>query len=230
VVVVARGRLLVGLALLAIGGVLLAGHAGLLDAGAVLGTWWPVLVIGAGLLKLAERPRDLGGALAVTGAGLVLLAWRLDLVGAILLPIAFITAGIVVLFRAPHAEQRQVLDGDVRVAAIFGSRDTRAGAVPFTGGRAVAVFGGVDLDLREAVLPPEGATLEVVSVFSDVEVLLPMGWAVEVDGPVIFGDLDDRTLGAREGAPSLTIRATVLLGDLELRTDAYARARTTPAT
>jgi hypothetical protein len=115
VVVVERGRLLVGVALLAIGGVLLAGHAGWLDAGAVLATWWPVLVIGAGLLKLAERPRDLGGALAVTGAGIVLLAWRLDLVGAVLLPIAFIAAGIVVLFRAPHAEQRQVLGSDVQV-------------------------------------------------------------------------------------------------------------------
>jgi hypothetical protein len=70
----------------------------------------------------------------------------------------------------------------------------------------------------------------VVSVFSDVELLVPLGWAVEVDGPVILGDLDDRTLGARADAPVLRIRATVLLGDLELRTDAYARARTTPAT
>jgi predicted membrane protein len=221
-----RGRLLLGLVLLSAGGVLLAGHADLLDAGEVFSTWWPLIVIAAGLLKFAERPRDLGGAAAVTGVGVVLLAWRLDLVGALLLPLALIGAGLVVLFRTPHAEASRLDAPDIEMLAIFGSRDTRVTSARFDGGRAVAVFGGVDLDLRHTALPPEGADLELVSVFGDLEVLLPMGWAVEVSGPVVLGDLDDRTLGAPAGAPVLRIRATVVIGDVELRTDALTHART----
>jgi hypothetical protein len=221
-----RGRLLLGLVLLAVGVVFLADQADVLDAGAVLSTWWPTVVILAGLLKFSVHPRDLGGAAAVTGVGLVLLAWQLDLVGAVLLPLALIGAGLVVLFRAPHAESARVVDPNVSLLALFGSRDTRVGAARFEGGRAVAVFGGVDLDLRDTALPQEGASLELVSVFGDVNVLLPMGWRIEVAGPVILGDLEDRTLGAPAGAPVLHIRATVVLGDVELRTDALTHART----
>jgi predicted membrane protein len=220
-----RGRLLLGLVLLGVGGVLLAGHADLVDPGEIIATWWPLAVVAAGLLRFVGHPRDLGGAIAVTGAGLVLLAWRLDLVGAVLLPLVFIGAGLVVLFRTPHAESMLTRDADLELVAVFGSRDTRVTSPRFEGGRAIAVFGGVDLDLRSTTLPREGATLEVVAVFGDVDVMVPMGWAVEVSGPAVFGDLDDRTLGAPAGAPVLRIRATVVLGDVELRTDASTHAR-----
>jgi hypothetical protein len=221
-----RGRVLVGLVLLGVGGVLLADHAALVDAGDVLATWWPLAVVAAGLLKFVGHPRDVGGAVAVSVVGLVLLAWRLEFIGAVLLPLALIGAGLVVLFRAPHAESVWFSDPDVELLAVFGSRDTRVTSGRFEGGRAVAVFGSVDLDLRGAALPREGASLEVVSVFGDVEVRLPMGWKIEVSGPAIFGDLDDRTLGAPAGAPVLRLRATVVFGDVELRTDALTHART----
>jgi predicted membrane protein len=222
-----RGRLLLGLVLLGVGAVLLAGYAGLVDAGEVFSRWWPLVVVAAGLLKFVGHPRDVGGAVAVTGVGVVLLAWQLDLVGALLLPLVLIGAGIVVLFRTPHAEAAQVRDPSLSLLAIFGSRDTHVTAPRFEGGRAIAVFGSVDLDLRETTLPREGATLEVVAVFGEVEVVVPMGWAVEVTGPAVLGDLDDRTLGAPAGAPVLNVRVSVLLGDVELRTDAATHTRTT---
>jgi hypothetical protein len=228
-VTLSRGRLLLGGLLLAAGALGLADVAGWVDGWELLGRWWPLAVVALGIARFFGRPRDVGGALAVSGAGLVLLAWQLDLVGAALLPIALIGAGLLVLFRTPHAERTEVAaTGGLDLVAVFGSRDARVGAMPFDGGRAVAAFGGIELDLRDAVLPAEGASLELVSAFADLEVTVPMGWAVEVEGPVVLGDLDDRTLGAPAGAPTLRIRATVVLGDIELRTDAATRARPAP--
>jgi predicted membrane protein len=224
---VKRGRVLVGVGLLAVGGVLLAGEADLLDAGDVISSWWPLGIVALGLLKFTSRPRDVGGAVAVTAVGLVLLAWSLDLIGIALLPIVLIAAGLVVLFRTPHAERAQVATSDLELVAIFGSRDARVTTPVFLGGEAVAIFGGIDLDLRSTALPREGATLELVSIFGDIDLLLPMGWAVEVSGPAVFGDLDDRTLGAPAGAPVLRIRSTVVFGDVELRTDAMTHAHPT---
>jgi predicted membrane protein len=224
---VKRGRVLVGVGLLAVGGVLLAGEAELLDAGEVLTTWWPLGIVALGLLRFTSRPRDVGGAAAVTVVGLVLLAWSLDLVGVALLPLVLIAAGLVVLFRAPHAERAQVDTTDLELIAVLGSRDARVTTPVFVGGEAVAIFGGIDLDLRSTALPREGATLELVSIFGDIDVLLPMGWAIEVSAPAIFGDLDDRTLGAPASAPLLRIRSTVVFGDVELHTDAMSHARPT---
>lgn len=51
--------------------------------------------------------------------------------------------------------------------------------------RAVAWMGGVDLDLTEAVIPPEGADLELLAVLGVITVRVPEGLAVELIGDAI---------------------------------------------
>jgi len=52
---------------------------------------------------------------------------------------------------------------------------------------AVAVFGGVELDLRDAELPPGGMQLSAWAVFGGVDVTVPEGVRVEVSGVSVFG-------------------------------------------
>ena len=147
------GRILWGLVLLALGGVLLAGQLGVLDAGAVVAGWWPVVVIAAGLLRLAGRPRDVTGATIVVVIGLILLGWRQDLVNlSIVLPIALIAAGLWILFRRGGRRPASLEDRSLDVTAAFGGREVRVASRRFEGGRIVATFGGAEVDLRDAVL------------------------------------------------------------------------------
>jgi hypothetical protein len=53
--------------------------------------------------------------------------------------------------------------------------------------RAVAVFGGVDLDLREAELPAGGLHVSAWAVFGGVHLLVPDGVRVELSGFSLFG-------------------------------------------
>jgi hypothetical protein len=52
---------------------------------------------------------------------------------------------------------------------------------------AVAVFGGMELDLREAELPAGGLRLSAVAVFGGIDVTVPEGTRVELSGFSLFG-------------------------------------------
>lgn len=226
-----RGRLLWGLILIAVGGLLFADRLELVDAGAIIAGWWPVAVVAAGGLRLADRPPDRAGAAILATIGLVLLAWRQDVIAldlAWIAPLVLILIGLRLLLR-PSRKPFETVAGHrtIDLIAAFTGRELTIAGERFEGGKVTATFGGVELDLRQAVLPPEGATLEVVAVLGGVELRLPAGWDVRVDGPVVLGGIEEKLLPALPGAPVLELRATVVLGGIEVSSDpavTYRRA------
>lgn len=72
-----RSRLLVGLVLITVGGLLLTELAVDLDAWSIIRDWWPVVLIAAGLLQLATTPRNpIGGVKVATPASCLLMGRR----------------------------------------------------------------------------------------------------------------------------------------------------------
>jgi hypothetical protein len=223
-----RGRILWGLVLLALGGILLADQLGTaVDAGSVIAGWWPTVIIAAGLLRLLDQPPDRTGALVLVAIGGVLLLWRQGLLDlAIVLPAALIAGGLWVLLRRPRGGSAVVAGSQpLELLAVLAGRDVRVSGDSFAGGEATAVLGGLELDLRGALLDGEGAKLELVAVLGGVDVKLPTGWDVRISGTSILGGTDDRTLPAVAGAPRLDIAATSVLGGVTVTTDPAVAAR-----
>ena len=158
------GPLIVGLALVALGALFFLEQTGSIDAGSVIGDWWPIVIVGVGLVQLAERPRAPVGPLIVVAFGGILLLSQLDLVSpdvwSYAWPIFLVVVGILILLRLPG---RGGVAGDadevVRASAVFGSHEVAVRSQRLRGGSATALFGGVVLDLRQAALDPGGATL-----------------------------------------------------------------------
>jgi hypothetical protein len=77
----------------------------------------------------------------------------------------------------------------------------------------------VTVDLRQARLDPEGATLAVTAAFGGVDVIVPRGWRVESKGTPIFGGFDNNADAPPEGtdAPTLTVDMSVLFGGAEIK-------------
>jgi hypothetical protein len=237
-----RGRVLGGATLVVLGGVLLAGQLGLVDAGAVISGWWPLVVVAAGLLRIVDR--ETTGGLIVTAIGLALLGWRQGLLGADLwqwlAPLLLVALGAALLLRRPRARPA-ISSGPVGgvtsgtagpvldVAAVLSGRQLGAEATPFLGGSAVAVLGSVELDLTAATLGPAGARLDLTSVLGSVELEVPDDWRVRIDGPAILAGIEDRTSPAPQDAPLLVIQAFALLGAIEVTSRAPRRPRQTPA-
>jgi Domain of unknown function (DUF5668) len=213
------GRLFFGLLIVAVGTVLLLDNAGVLDAGEILGTWWPAIVILAGILTYAANPRHWPVALIITAVGLAFLLSNLDIIdlGNFIIPAAIILVGLLVLFGRGLGAKTEAGDR-VNSFNVFSGSEIASHSKQFQGGNVSAVFGGAEVDLRDT-LPAPGAELDVFAAFGGVEVTVPQGWNVVTRGLPLFGGIDNVT--AKEpvaaDAPTLAVNATVLFGGLEIK-------------
>ncbi|HJU64671.1 MAG TPA: DUF1707 domain-containing protein [Gemmatimonadaceae bacterium] len=85
---------------------------------------------------------------------------------------------------------------------------------------AIAVMGGVELDLRQAVLQPGITEIEVFALMGGVEIVVPPSVRLETDGMAIMGSFEDRVLLPTSGDPlAQTVRVTgiAIMGGVEVK-------------
>ncbi len=216
------GRILIGLLLVVLGVLFLLEQGGYVeDIGDVIGDWWPVALIAVGGVQLLTNPRLALGPLILVGAGAVLLLATLDVlpfsVGEMIWPLILIAAGTWFLLGRGAATLGAQEDG-VNSIVVFSGREIASTSQQFRGGSVLAVFGGTDLDLREAQLDPGGAVLDVVAAFGGVDIVVPTAWRVRVSGLPIFGGWSNKPPGpVPEDAPLLAINALTIFGGMEVK-------------
>ena len=221
------GRLLLGLSILTLGVVLLLGSAGVLDSGRALDRWWPLVILAAGVFTLFERPPAFLRGTVLTIVGAVLLLFTTDTLDEsawdYIWPAAIIAVGLVVLLRwrgRAIGGANGVDDDTVRATAVFGGPHLVSTSARFRGGWLTAFFGGITLDLRQAQLDPEGASINATAAFGGIEILVPRGWRVTLRSTPIFGGTDDKTdrsVPPPDDAPTLRVDAVTVFGGLEVK-------------
>jgi hypothetical protein len=107
--------------------------------------------------------------------------------------------------------------------AIFGGADRRGRWRIASHSLALALFGGVNLDLRSVSLEDPDIneiTMTAVAIFGGIDIAVPDGMEVDVEGLAIFGGKDVRVADVpiNRGLPMLRVRAVVLFGGLDVRT------------
>ena len=211
-------RLWIGLVLVTLGVFGILDAAGTLESSETIDRWWPVAIIGLGLIgMLVDRRISLGPGIVVV-IGFLLLAdqqeWTdEDLFG----PVLLIVIGLVVLsglwrrrVEGEHGENSFVM---------FGATKIKDRSEHFRHADVAAVFGGATLDLREAHLDPE-ASVEALALFGGVDVLVPKGWRVALGGTPILGGCEDKTEGDGElsaDASVLKVHATAIFGGVDVK-------------
>jgi len=213
-------RLWIGLVLLTLGVFGVLDATGALDAGKTIDRWWPVAIIGLGVIGMIVERRVALGPAIVVGIGVLLLAGQQewaddDLFG----PAILIVVGLVVLLgvRRPRGVEADGSRGDRLV--MFGATKIKERSEHFTHTDVSAIFGGATLDLREAHIDRE-ATVDALALFGGVDVLVPQGWRVSVAGTPILGGFEDKTETPTElpsDAPVLNVRATAIFGGVDVK-------------
>ena len=224
-------RLIAGLVLVILGIGALLDQLTTFDFGGFISDWWPMLLVLVGVVQLITRSTPVAGALVVIVAGLVLEAGSLELLPVdfwqLFWPVVLIAVGASLLL--PRAlGHRRVTEGADTVSCFtaFGGREDRVVSTAFQGGTATALFGSVELDLRDAALAAEGATMDVTAAFGGVNIAVPQDWVVEISGIPLFGGWSNKTVTHRKDAPSpavrvdrktLRVKAFVAFGGLEVK-------------
>ena len=82
-----------------------------------------------------------------------------------------------------------------------------------------AIFGAVELDLREAAMVNGNATLDVTIMFGGIELWVPKSWKVSLQTSMLFGGIDDnhQQPDPSEATGELTIVGSVLFGGIEVQ-------------
>lgn len=112
--------------------------------------------------------------------------------------------------------------------AVFGGSDRKGRWRVARRHWVVSLFGGSDLDLREASLEGGEATIYVLDLFGGTDLYVPEGIEVDFSGFGIFGGADEhgRDLPTRPSAPVLHVRALSVFGGTDLwRVPAGARGK-----
>lgn len=215
------GRAVLGGAAITAGVVLLASVAGDVDAGAVLGRWWPLVLIALGLAQVATERRLRIGSTLLLAAGLFLLAWTTGLLDAsvwpVLAAVTLVALGGLVL--APRSSRQvETADADVSGIVVLGARRWIATSPWVRSGDVTVVMGNGVVDLSSAGMSP-GARIKVTVLLGGCDVVVPHGWAVRLSGVPLLGMWDNTTRRDLAGDEdhTLEVSATVVLGGLEVR-------------
>jgi hypothetical protein len=84
-----------------------------------------------------------------------------------------------------------------------------------------AIFGGVQLDLRDALFPDGVVEVEVKTVFGGVQIVVPPTLAVECHGVAILGgfqNLNRAPANSDPSSPLLRVRGRVVFGGVQIET------------
>ena len=106
-----------------------------------------------------------------------------------------------------------------RLIAIMSGRNTRGRWRAPAVITAFAFWGGVKVDLRSAVIESPVIDVYAWAIMGSVDVVVPPGILVELDGMVLMGGNEDRTRGDTDiaGAPLVRVHARGMWGGVQAR-------------
>jgi predicted membrane protein len=223
-----QGRIFTGLLVILIGVLFLFGNLGKLDVGEVFSTYWPLFLVFIGLWHLVThnfRDTGFGILLIVVGGFFMLVNW--DVLGgnvwSYFWPLLIIAAGLWIIFKPGFKHHKgevpSIKEKDLDSFTIFSGIKRRIDSKEFRGGKATALFGGLDLDFNQAELADNKATVELTAVFGGIDIRVPEEWKVVVDSSSIFGGVEDKRKGVPKEEPETTlfIRATAIFGGIDIK-------------
>jgi predicted membrane protein len=224
-------RAILGLAVIGIGTLALLDNLRLFDI-ALLRTFWPLVFVFLGLSRIVwprhSESRLFGLLLVLAGALVtahnlgyqVFSLWKWW-------PVFVILAGLSIMLRGAFWSTHRRKDwfessviehaNEVNADATFSGMKLQNDSRSFKGGRVAVTFGGVELDLREAVMDGPEATIAISACFGGVEVRVPREWQVVVQMSATIGAVQDKSVPPASPGHRLILRGEVLLGGVEIK-------------
>jgi len=214
-------KFIIGVYIVLLGVGLLLNQTGLVDVGSIFGTWWPTYtLIVFGLLMLFSGSKNYvsAGILLLMGilfqlASLNIITWN---IWDIIWPLIIICVGLGTIFSFSRRSKKTSAD-DINYFTAFGGVEKKLSSENFKGGNITALFGGVDIDLRDAHFDPEGAAIDVLALFGGSTIIVPKNVEVKSSGFPIMGAFSDKTKVEGEKKGMLEVKGFAAFGGVEIR-------------
>lgn len=192
----------------------------------VIGSWWPIIIVLIGVYYLSDGRHRLFHGSFMLILGLSLLASTLHVLPGgfwgTFWPLMIIFFGLWLLTsKFSHSNKKNVDTEYLDMVSIFGGSSDKVTSGQFKGGSVTVIFGGGELDLRQAVInPSDKAIIDITVAFGGLEIIVPTNWRISHSGMPIFGGFENKTLQnpvEEIDAPVLNINFTIAFGGVEIR-------------
>lgn len=212
-------RTLAGVGVVGVGVLALLDSLQVINFSNIWSDWWPAALIAIGVIMYVSDKANIWWAGIFVVAGLGILLNNLDVIEfnvfSLFWPAVIIAIGVSLLRQG--SRKAPVTTGDDNYFALMSGAESRNTSKDYTGGKATAIMGGVNIDLRNAVIK-KSATLEVFALMGGVEVRVPRGWVVRSQAIAFLGGVENKADDStKSGAPVLTIVGNVVMGGVEIK-------------
>ena len=220
-------HILWGIVLIVAGAIFALNALNLTDIELFFDGWWTLFILvpcAVGLFTEREKTGNLIGL----AAGVFLLLCCQDVLSfsmfwELFIPAIIIIIGLKLIFTALfsgkaaeiRAKQKKEGKKPKTAFAAFSGNDIHFGGEPFDGAELAAIFGGVECDLRGAVIT-EDCVITVTVLFGGIDILVPEGINVKSNVFPLFGGAENKTT-VHKDAPTVYINGICMFGGVEIR-------------
>jgi predicted membrane protein len=230
-----KNRTFLGLLFIVIGGLLLLKMAGLIylfNIPSYVFSWKMILIALGVFLMVTEKNRSTGVILFVIGSVfLVRDVFNLEFwqVMKYSIPVLLLFAGVMLLFPGRVFQRKSFnritiddINDSVQDVNVFSGGSKSITSKNFKGGELTCIFGGTELNFRNASLAPGTNVMDITCIFGGVTLYVPEDWTIRLDVTPVFGGFSDGRAESNARLSTdpeklLVIRGTVIFGGGEIK-------------
>lgn len=195
--------------------------------------WWTLFIIVPCLISMVNHGLRAGNLIGLI-IGIMLFLSSQDLVSwqlfaKLIFPIILVIIGLGFIFRQGYSQTKKEIsklnkDGLIDYSAVFGSQQVKVGKEVFKGASLNAVFGGIDINLSDAIIESD-IILEASAIFGGINIIVPSDVKVKVSSTPIFGGVSNKlhkndeknSSDSKEQEHTLYINALCMFGGVEIK-------------
>ena len=212
-----------GLVFLGLGVIFLGNNLKIWDIDVFFDGWWTLFIIIPSFLAIFKRGSKFSSLFGLIIGILLLLGCQdiigFQLIGKLIVPLIFIMLGLSIIFKQkkivdPNYKEIKKDEDSLNLIAIFSGREEKY--TTLKGANCISVFGGIDLDLREAKLKKD-IVIDVVACFGGVDILLPNDVNVITSGIPFFGGIDSKISQKENAKTTIYINYVAVFGGIDIK-------------
>lgn len=209
-------------------GIGFAGNAfSLWDFNLFFSGWWTLFIIVPCIISLVQNGFRTSNIIGL-GIGVMLLLSSQGVIdsailGRLIVPFIFVLIGLSLIFKNMFHSDKSIYaninyqGGGSEYSAIFGGNSYTVTGEKFLGTTMNAIFGGVDLNLRDAIID-EDILINATAIFGGIDIIVPDNVKVKVSNVPIFGGVDNKAgRNADPNAPTIYINSTCMFGGIDIK-------------
>ena len=192
-----------GLVLITLGVIIGLNALNIINVDIFFDGWWTLFIIVPCFIGIFKEKDKLGNIIGLI-IGIGLLLWRRDVI-----EIGMLWKLIVPIINKTN---------DNNYCTVFSGQEVNLSDEKFDGANLTSVFGGIDLDLRNAKINSD-TLIDVKCVFGGADILVPDNVKVKISSSSFFGGVDNKkkNIDDQNKKYTLYIKATCVFGGVDIK-------------